>query len=167
MTINQILQLMNDKIRIPLDPKGNPRLVRVFQAFFGILCIAIALYWVIFQFSTLNEDPTMWITIAFLIGFGIYQIAAGFGKTARYIEFDSERIILKQNSFLPKTTIRPEDLLKIEVYPLSVCFNRSQKKRIILRFGLNYTDIINPVKDAVTDFAGVHGISMEEKKEEL
>ncbi|MCU0461332.1 MAG: hypothetical protein MUF36_04865 [Bacteroidales bacterium] len=156
-----------EKKHFPLEPKENSRLVMIFQIIFGILCIAIALYWAIFQFASLKADSTMWITIVFLVGFGAYQVAAGFGKIKKFIEIGSERIILKQNSFLPKADLKPSDLEKIDIYPLSICFHMTKKKKMILRFGLNYTEIINPVKDAVAEFAGLNGISVEEKKEEI
>jgi hypothetical protein len=156
-----------EKKYFPLEPKENSRLTMIFQVIFGILCIAVALYWAIFQFASLKADSTMWITIVFLVGFGAYQVAAGFGKIKKFIEIGSDRITLKRNSFLPKTDIKSTSLEKIEIYPLSICFCLNGKKKMILRFGLSYTDIINPVKDAIAEFAGLNGISVEEKKEEL
>jgi hypothetical protein len=105
--------------------------------------------------------------MVFLVGFGSYQIAAGFGKIKKFIGIEADRIILKQNSFLPKIDIIPSDIEKIEIFPLSIVFWMTKKKKMILRFGLNYTEIINPVKDAVTEFAGLNGIVIEEKKEEI
>jgi len=156
-----------EKKHFPLEPNESSRLVMIFQIIFGILCIAIALYWAIFQFASLKADSTMWITIIFLVGFGVYQVTAGYGKIKKFVEIEPDRIILKQNFFLPKTDIKPAEIEKIEIYPLSICFSIIKKKKMILRFGLNYTDIINPVKDAVTEFANLNGISVEEKKEEI
>jgi hypothetical protein len=156
-----------EKKHFPLEAKENSRFTRIFQIIFGILCIAIALYWAIFQFKSMEADPTMWITMVFLVGFGSYQIAAGLGKIKKFIGIEADRIILKQNSFLPKIDIIPSDIEKIEIFPLSIVFWMTKKKKMILRFGLNYTEIINPVKDAVTEFAGLNGIVIEEKKEEI
>ncbi|MCX6335158.1 MAG: hypothetical protein NT092_12810 [Bacteroidia bacterium] len=156
-----------EKKHFPLEARENSKFTRIFQIIFGILCIGIALYWAIFQYSLLNADSTLWITIVFLVSFGAYQIAAGFGKIKKFIEIEGDRIILKQNSFLPKIDIKPSDLEKIEIFPLSICFLMGKKKKMILRFGLSYTEIINPVKDAVTDFATLNGIATEEMKEEI
>jgi hypothetical protein len=150
-----------EKKHFPLEAKENSKFMRIFQVIFGILCIVIGLYWVIFHLSSLKADSTLWITIAFLLGFGAYQIAAGFGKIKKFIEFEADKIILKQNSFLPKIELKPSDLEKIEIFPLS------KKKKMILRFGLNYTEIINPVKDAVAEFANLNSVAIEEKKEEI
>jgi len=154
-----------EKKHFPLEAKDNSKFTRIFQIIFGILCIAIALYWAIFQFKSLEADPTMWITMIFLVGFGSYQVAAGFGKIKKFIDIEAERITLKQNSFLPKIDILPSDLQRIEIFPLSICFCMTKNKKMILRFGLSFTEIINPVKDAVTEFAGLNGIPIEEKKE--
>jgi len=156
-----------EKKHFPLEAKENSKFTRIFQIVFGILCIAIALYWAIFQFKSMEADPTMWITMVFLVGFGSYQIAAGFGKIKKFISIEADRIILKQNSFLPKIDIMPSDLERIEIFPLSICFCMTKKKKMILRFGLSYTEIINPVKDAVAEFANLNGIAVEEKKEVL
>lgn len=156
-----------EKQHFPLDPKDNPRFIRIVQIIFGILCIIIGLYWAIFHTDSLKTDPTLWITVVFLAGFGTYQIAAGFGKTSKFIDFEADKIILKHSSFLPEAEMKSSDIEKAEIYPLSICFFLKNKKKRILRFGLNNTGIINPVKDAVVQFAGLNGIDIEEKKEEI
>ncbi len=156
-----------EKKHFPLEAKENSKFMRIFQVIFGILCIAIGLYWMIFHFSSLKTDPTLWITIVFLVGFGAYQIAAGFGKIKKFIELQTDKIILKQNSFLPKIELRPSDIEKIEIFPLSICFLMGKKKKMILRFGLNYTEIINPVKEAVVEFSNLNNVALEEKREEI
>ncbi len=150
-----------------LDPKDNPRFIRVVRTIFGILCIIIGLYWAIFHTDSLKTDPTLWITVVFLAGFGAYQIAAGFGKTSKFIDIEADRIILKHSSFLPEAEIKSTVIEKTAIYPLSICFLLKNKKKKILRFGLNNTGIINPVKDAVIQFAELNGIAFEEKKEEI
>jgi hypothetical protein len=156
-----------EKKHFALEIKENSKVTRIFQIVFGILCIAIALYWVFFHLSSLKSDPTLWITIIFLAGFGAYQVAAGFGKISRFIEIEQEQITLKQNAFLPKIPLKSIDFEKIELYPLSICFLMDKKKKMVLRFGLSNTEIIEPVKEAVTEFAGLNGILLEQKKEEL
>jgi len=150
-----------------LEAKEDSKFTRIFQVIFGILCIAIGLYWAIFHISSLNDDPTLWITIVFLIGFGTYQIAAGLGKIKKFIAIDADLITLKQSSFLPKSELKSQDIEKIDIFPLSICFLLKNKKKKILRFGLRYTEIIIPVKDALVQFADLNNIAIEEKKEEI
>lgn len=150
-----------------LDHKENPRFIRIVQIIFGILCIIIGLYWAIFHTDSLVTDPTLWITVTFLAGFGTYQIAAGLGKTSKYIDFEADRIIMKHISFLPESEMKSTDIEKADIYPLSICFLLKGRRKKILRFGLSNTEIINPVKDAVVHFAEVNGIATEEKKEEI
>lgn len=150
-----------------LEIRENPHAVKVIQIVFGIICIAVAIVWLIHNISSVKSDSTLWITIAFLTGFGAYQVLAGFGKTDRYIETGPEKIVLKQNSFLPKIELRASDLSAIEIFPLSIVFRFRNKKKLIFRFGLSNIEIIDPVKDEIVDFAALNSIPVEEKKEDL
>jgi hypothetical protein len=150
-----------------LEPKEDSRIVRVFQVVFGIFCIIIAIFWMTFNIRSGRTDGSLWITIIFLTGFGAYQVLAGLGKTSKYIETGPEKIVLKQNSFLPKIDIKASDLEAIEIFPLSIIFRFRNKKKIRYRFGLSNTDIINPVKDQIIVFSELNSIPVEEKKEEL
>lgn len=156
-----------EKKYFSLDPKEDARVVRIFQIVFGIFCIVIALFWMIFNIRSGKTDNSLWITIIFLVGFGAYQILAGLGKTKKYIELGPDKIVLKQNSFLPMIQLKAADIEKIEIFPLSINFLLANRKKINFMFGLSYTDIINPVKEAVMEFAEVNKITVEEKNEEI
>ncbi|MGD0341255.1 MAG: hypothetical protein ABSA76_06075 [Bacteroidales bacterium] len=156
-----------DKKYFFLEAKENSRAVKIIQIVFGIICIVTAIFWVIHNIISLKSDSTLWITIIFLTGFGAYQVLAGLGKTERYIETGPEKIVLKQNSFLPKIELKAYDLDAIEIFPLSILFRFKNRKKIIFRFGLSNTDIINPVKAEIVDFATLNSIPVEEKKEEI
>lgn len=156
-----------EKKYFSLDPKEDARVVKIFQIVFGIFCIVIALFWMIFNIRSGKTDNSLWITIIFLVGFGAYQILAGLGKTKKYIELGPDKIVLKQNSFLPMIQLKAADIEKIEIFPLSINFLLANRKKINFMFGLSYTDIINPVKEAVMEFAEVNKISVEEKREEI
>jgi hypothetical protein len=153
--------------RFYLETKQNPRAVKFIQIVFGIICIILAVTWVFYNLKSLKNDGTVWITIAFLICFGGYQILAGLGKTDRYLETGPGKIILRQNSFLPKITLNVNDIEKLEIFPLSILFLLKNQKKIIFRFGLSNTEIINPVKDEIIVFSELNVIPCEEKKEEL
>ncbi len=150
-----------------LEAKDTSRITKVFQFALGVICILIALFWVVFNFRSIKADNTLWITIVFLICFGCYEILAGLGKTIKYIEILPGSIILKQNSVLPQIAIKVTDIEKIEIFPLSIIFLGKNRNRNILRFGTSYTEIISPVKDAVTEFAGLNSIHVEMKEEEI
>jgi hypothetical protein len=150
-----------------LEPHDNSRIMRIFQIILGILCIIVALFWLIFNFKTFKTDKTLWITVVFLMGFGFYQIMAGFGKTSKYIETGAEKIVLKQNSFLPMIELKPADIQRIEIFPLSICFQFKNGKKIVHRFGLTNTEIIVPVKESITEFAKLNKIPVEIMREEL
>jgi hypothetical protein len=150
-----------------LEPREDSRLIKIFQIIFGIFCVIIALFWIIFNIRSGKTGNSLWITLIFLTGFGAYQILAGMGKTRKYIEAGPDKVILKQNSFLPMIQLKAADIEKIEIFPFNINFLLTNRKKINFMFGLSYTDIINPVKEAIIEFAGVNKISVEEKREEI
>ena len=118
-----------------LSSVENNRLVKIIQMVFGIICIAVAVFWLIFNIRSIKADRTLWITILFLTGFGVYQIWAGLGRATRFIEISSEKIRLKKSIFLPESDIASGEIQKIELFPLNLIFFLKSQKRILLRFG--------------------------------
>jgi len=157
---------MGEKIFF-LDQRDSSHITKIFQIILGVLCIGIALYWMVFNIKSLKADTTLWITIAFLIFFGIYQILAGTGKTKKYIETGPGKIVLKQNSVLPPVTLKPGEIDKIELFSLSIIFIMKKSGKIKLRFGVTYSDIIQPVKDEIVEFAELHNIPFEKISDDL
>jgi len=150
-----------------LEARDNSRIVYIFHLILGIICILIAIFWIVFNLSSLKTENTFWITIIFLIIFGLYEILAGLGKTLKFIEILPGSIIIKQHSVLPKIEIQASDIEKIEIFPLSIVFSLKNRGRNILRFGISYPEIIIPAKEAVTEFAEINSISVEIKDEEI
>ena len=150
-----------------LEPNISPRLVKFIQVIFGTICIGIAIFWITFNIRSVRTDSTLWITTFFLTGFGIYQVLSGLGKTAKYIEISQTKIILKQNSVLPSIMINASEIDRTEIFPLSIVFLLKSKRKITFRFGLNYTEIIEPVKNSITEFLNHNNIPAEFKTEEL
>ena len=151
----------------PLDVNKSNKLTRIFQLIFGIICIMVAIIWLILNFNALKSSVTLWITIIFLIVFGYYQIISGMGKAEKFIEIGQDRIRLKRNSFLPPTVLKADEIEKIEIFPLNIVFFMKQNRTTILRFGTTYTDNIEPVKDSILNFAAVNTLTIEEKIEEF
>ncbi len=146
---------------------GNTRFTKVFQIILGILCFIIALYWLIFNFQAFRTESRLWITIVFLILFGVWEILAGSGRTRKYISTEAGKIVLKQNSVFPPVELKPADLEKIELFPLSISFKMKSRSSIMFRFGLSYPEIIEPVKNEIVEFARLGNIPVEVKDEEL
>ena len=150
-----------------LEPGESTKFTKAFQIILGILCVIIAIYWVIFNLQSIKTDSALWITIIFLILFGVYQLLAGTGRTRKYISTEPQQIVLKQNSVLPPVKLIPPDLEKIELFPLSIAFVTKKSSRIRFRFGLSYPEIIEPVKNEIVEFAELNNIQLEIKDEEL
>jgi hypothetical protein len=151
----------------PLGTSENNRLVNIIRVVFGIVCIAVAIFWLIFNIRSLKADGTLWITIIFLSGFGFYLIWAGLGRAARFIEIGPDYIRLKKNSILPPVEMLAGEIEKIELFPLNVIFFLKLKKRILLRFGTTYYETNEKVKDEILGFAESNKIILEIVHEEL
>ena len=150
-----------------LSSAENSKLVKIIQVVFGIICIAVAVFWLIFNIRSLKADKTLWITILFLTGFGVYQIWAGLGQATRFIEITSEKIRLKKSIFLPESDIASHDIQKIEIFPLNLIFFLKSQKRILLRFGTSYQETNEQIKDEILAFGDLNSINIEIKEEKL
>jgi hypothetical protein len=150
-----------------LGPTESSAPVKVLRIIFGLLCIGIAAYWAVYNVKASKSDATLWVTVAFLTAFGSYQIWAGLGRAARFIEIGTEKIILRQNSFLPVKELPASDLNKIEVYPLNLIFYTKNSGKKILRFGTTFIDIIEPIKIEVEEFASRNNVLIEIITEEI
>ena len=150
-----------------LEVGKSNRLTRIFQLVLGILCIGIALGWLITNFSSFDANRSLWLTIIFLLGFGYFQINSGLGKGDKFIEIGEDKIRLKRNSVLPVRELHVTEIAKTEIYPLSVVFFMKSGKKDKLRFGTTYPDIINPVRQSIEDFCARNNIESEIRKEEL
>jgi hypothetical protein len=151
----------------PLGHDKPGTLLKVIRVLFGLVCIAIALFWMIFNIRAAGTDRTLWISVVFLSAFGMYQIWAGLGKAVRFISIGRDRITLKKSSLLTQKDILPSDIKKIEVYPLNLIFYLNNGGKTILRFGTTFTDIIDPVKSGIEEFAASNSILLESITEEI
>jgi hypothetical protein len=147
--------------KLALASSENNKIIKIFQIAFGIVCIAIAAFWIIFNISSFKTDVTLWFPIIFLAGFGAYQVWAGLGRTAIFIEIGSDQIKLKRNPVLPPVEMSALDIEKIELFPLSLAFCLKSKKRLLLRFGTTYQDTNEKVTDEIVHFAELNNIQIE------
>jgi hypothetical protein len=145
----------------------NNRLVKIIQIIFGFLCIAVAIYWLIFDIRSMNAGGTLWITIIFLSGFGFYQVWAGLGKATRFIEISSDKIRIKRTILLPPVELPVETIKKIEIFPFNLIFILKAEKRMFFRFSSTYTETNEKIKDEILGFAEMNSINVEIEEEKL
>ena len=150
-----------------LETRENNKITRIFQIILGIACICIAVFWIIYNYRSVKADRTLWITVAFLLGFGAFQIFSGLGFISRYIEFDTNIIKLRNNSFLSPVDLSVANIEKIEIFPLKVHIFLKSAKKILIRFGVTDIEKVELIKDELIVFASVNNISMEIKNEEI
>jgi|WetSurSiteA1Bulk_404760.scaffolds.fasta_scaffold01089_7 hypothetical protein len=150
-----------------LELNKSNRITRIFQLVFGVICAIIAIAWAIVNINMLKSNGTLWITIILLLGFAYFQIISGLGKAEKFIEISQGAIKLKKNSLLPVLEMKAPDIGKIEVFPLNLVFFLRSDKKVFLRFGTTYTDIIEPVRKNIQTFCTGNNIPLEFKTEEL
>jgi hypothetical protein len=156
-----------DKKYFPLSSVDNNRVVKIVQVAFGIVCIVVDVFWLIFNIRSMKADGTLWITIIFLSGFGIYQIWAGLGRATRFIEINPDTIRLKKTVIFPAVVIPVSEIQKIEVFPFNLIFFLKTGKKIVLRFSSTYHETNEKVKDEILSFAEVNSINIEIVEEKI
>lgn len=150
-----------------LSPVDNNKLVKFIQVAFGVVCISIAVFWLIFNLRSLKSDSTLWITIMFLSGFGFYMIWSGIGKAARFVELTTGSIRIKKTILLPVIEMAATDIKKIELFPFKLIFLLKSDKKNTLRLSSTYYETNESIKDAVLFFAEENTIDLEEVEEEI
>jgi hypothetical protein len=142
-----------------LGTTENSVFVNVLKIIFGILCIIVAIFWIIYTSGTTNMSGKIWISILFILGFGLYLLLSGFGKTNRYLITGPDYICIKKNSLLPEKTLKVIDIEKVEIYSLNIVFILKNKIRFVLRFGTVYYETSEKIKDEIISFAETHKIA--------
>lgn len=150
-----------------LSTNENTKLIRIIRVIFGIVCISISIFWLIFNIKSMKSDATLWATLLFLSGFGFYQIGSGMGYTIRFIDIGPEKILLKKNAILPPVEMLAKDIERIESLPLNIIFFLKTQKRILLRFGTTYHEINEEITDEIINFANSRQIPFEIIEEKL
>jgi len=156
-----------EKKYFALSSGDNNKIVKIIQVVFGFVCLAVAGFWLFFNVRAMKSDKTLWITIVFLSGFGFYQIWTGLGKAVRFIEISMEKISIKKTILLPPVLLFPENIEKIEIYPLNLIFFLHSKKKMFLRFGTTYQDLNEQIKDEIILFAEQNSINAEFVEEKI
>lgn len=149
-----------------LSTVESNRLIKSVQVVFGIVCIAIALFWLYFNIKSIKTDNSSWVTIVFLSGFGFYMIWAGLGRAKRFIVISSDKILLKKNIFFPPVELPAGDIKKIELFPFKVVFYFRPKK-LILRLSSTFYETNAKIMDEIWNFGELNNITVEEIEEKI
>ena len=145
----------------------NSCLVKILNIIFGLACFAVAVFWMIYNMKSLKSDNTLWITIIFLLGFGFYQIWSGLGRTTLFIDFDTDRIILKKNAILPPSGMMAGEIERVDIFPLSVIFFLKTGRKILLRFGTTFHESNEKILDEIVHFTELNNIPVKITDENL
>lgn len=150
-----------------LGQAENSKMVKILQVVFGILCIGIAVFWLIFNLRSINAAGTSWVTVIFVGGFGFYQIYAGLGYSKRFIKIGPDKIFIKKDIMLPAIEISAGELEKVELYPFNLILFLKTRKRVMLRLGATYQETNEKIKDEILVFAELNSINVEFVEEKL
>lgn len=164
-TINYCTDMENEYF--PLGNAEDNKIVKILRIALGTACILVAAFWLYFTLNSVASSNTIWVTIAFMAAFGLYQIRAGLGKTTRFISFGHESITVKKKSLLSPVSFKASDISKIDIYPLSVVFIQKADKKFLLRFGAVNYETNGKIVDELINFAGKNGIAYEVIEEEI
>jgi hypothetical protein len=137
------------------------KILRIIRILFGAVCIAVAVFWLIFNLNSLKADRSIWVTIVFLSGFGFYQIWSGLGRATIFIEIGTDYIRLKKNAIVRPAEMGALEIEKIEIFPMNIIIIMKSKKRILLRFGTTYYETNEKIKDEILKFSEVNNIPLE------
>jgi hypothetical protein len=130
---------------------------KVMRTILGIICLAVA-GWFIFSIKgTAASITTAWIAIIFLFLFGVWLVASGLRYTDRYITVGDDRITLRHNVLRSPVVITAASLKHIEFRPLAIYFCTMDDK-VTLKLGAYYPDHSAVIMKAVEDFCISNGV---------
>jgi hypothetical protein len=150
-----------------LGQAENSKMVKILQIVFGIMCIGIAVFWLIFNLRSINVAGTSWVTVIFVGGFGFYEIYSGLGYSKRFIEIGTDKIIIKKDIMLPAINISAGEMEKVELYPFNLIFFLKTRKRVMLRLGATYRETNEKIKDEILIFGELNSIKIEFVEEKI
>jgi hypothetical protein len=144
-----------------LETRETNMVIKIASVIFGIACIGTACFWVYYNFSSVSSDRSLWVTVLFLSGFGIYLIWTGLGHGYRFIEIGMDRVRFRKNSFLKISDYQNVEISKIEFFPLKVIILLKNGDKNLIRFGVTDIEKIDAIKDDLMKFATDNDIETE------
>ncbi|MCU0409205.1 MAG: hypothetical protein MUD02_09685 [Bacteroidales bacterium] len=156
-----------EKMHFPLGTAVQGKLAAMARIVFGIICLAVAIYWTTQYGKISGSGYSVVATLVFLSLFGLYMIWAGLGKAYRFIEISKDSVRLKKDILFPAATMPAVDLSKIILYPMTTLFIMKNGKKILLRFGATFHETNEAIKDSILEFSELNKIEIEFVDEKL
>lgn len=144
-----------------LEINEDNKLIKIAKILFGLVCILVAVFWIVLSFNAFQSNGALWITIIFLSGFGFYLVWSGIGNSKLFIEIGTDFLRIKKNPFLPALRINASELLKIKLYPLSIEFIFNSNKKILLRLGTTNYETNSRIFEEITNMADSQNITLD------
>ncbi len=150
-----------------LDTRENNKVINIIRVVFGIICVITAVFWTWFNFNAVKSQGTVWLTVLFLAGFGIYQVFSGLGHTSKYIMIGKKNLVIRNRPIFPPVEISADEIENIDFFPLNVVFFLKSKKRLLIRFGTTYYETNEKIVSELDAFAERNDIPTEVIEEKL
>jgi hypothetical protein len=147
--------------KISLDVRDNTKFTRFFQIVFGIFCLAVAAWFFYNLLTTKSISGTNSIAVVFLFLFGIWELLAGAGLTARYIIISKEFITLKQKYFSKPLMLNPGDLKKVVFKPIAFELITQDSVKITIKLGLYYRERTEEILESVEKFCELNNVPVD------
>ena len=148
-----------------LEIHENNKIIRIVQVIFGLVLVLIAGFWLFYNIRSADVKGSLWITLIFLTGFGLYQIYSGLGFAKKYIEFEDDFLRIRTNSFVPVVSVKSDMIINAEVYPLKVMVILNTGKKLLIRLGVSDVQKTESIKDEFIRFVTRNNIHLVLKNE--
>lgn len=142
-----------------LDMHLNTKAGRISRIILGIVCLAIAIWFVLSIAGTRASTGSAWIAVIFLFLFALWMTGSGLGYTERYIIIGENMIRLRTKPFQSPVNIAVSDLNHVEFKPLRINFGIGMKT-LTLRLGAYFPGQSETIMEAVEAFCRRNGIEV-------
>lgn len=142
-----------------LDTADHDTITRLLKAFFGIICIIVAVITAILTTGDGNMTTGTVAALTFLFLFGVWLILAGSGLTERYMTISGDAIILKESMLSRPRRLKASDIRMIEFSQLKVSFFLEGGEIIHLRLGAYYRESSLSLMETLEEYSSVYGVS--------
>jgi hypothetical protein len=147
--------------KISLDLHDNTKLTRFFQIVFGTFCLAVSVWFLFKLFETHTLAGANAIAVVFLFLIGVWELAAGFGFTGRYIIVSEENLTIKHSHFLRPLIIKPSDLKIVIFKPVSFELFYHNGEKTIIRLGIYYRERSVEILESIEEFCKINQVPVE------